>query len=70
VLLVYENTHHDDADVSIICPKNTLLYIITNNQKGLSALPMEGNTSLITLLCQSMNQFPMSGIMPFNIVEP
>ena len=70
VLLVYENTRREDADASITCPKNALLYIISNNQKGLSAAPMTGNTELITLLCQSMNQFPVQGIMPFNIVEP
>ncbi|MBQ8619516.1 MAG: MBL fold metallo-hydrolase [Clostridia bacterium] len=70
VLLVYENTQREDADVSITCPKNALLYILGNNQKGLSAVPMTGNVELITLLCQSMNQFPTQGIMPFNIVEP
>jgi len=70
VLLVYENTRREDADASVTCPKNALLYIFSNNQEGLSALPMEGNVEVITLLAQSMNQFPVQGIMPFNIIEP
>lgn len=70
VLLVYENTRREDADASVTCPKNALLYILSNNQEGLSALPMEGNVEFITLLAQSMNRFPVQGIMPFNIIEP
>ena len=70
VLLVYENTQRTDADVSITCPKNALFYILTNNQQGLAALPVQGDAELIMLLAQSMNQFPVQGIVPFNIVEP
>ena len=70
VLLVYKNTRREDADVSLTCPKNALLYILQNNKKGLSALPMEGNADLIFLLAESMNQFSLAGINPFNIIEP
>ncbi len=70
VLLVYENAQRTDADVSITCPKNALFYILTNNQQGLAVLPVQGNAELIALLAQSMNQFPVQGIVPFNIVEP
>ena len=70
VLLVYENTHREDADVSITCPKNALLYILQNNVKALGAIPMEGEVGLITLLAQSMNQVPVQGTVPFNIIEP
>ena len=70
VLLVYEDTQRTDADVSLTCPKNALFYILTNNQQGLAAIHMQGNAELITLLAQSMNQFPVQGIVPFNIVEP
>ena len=70
VLLVYENAHREDADVSITCPKNALFYILTNNQQAMSAIPVEGDAELITLLAGSMNQFPVQGIAPFNIVEP
>ena len=70
VLLVYEDAQRTKADVSLTCPKNALFYILTNNQQGLAAIPMQGNAELITLLAQSMNQFPVQGIMPFNIIEP
>lgn len=70
VLLVYENTHREDADVSLTCPKNALFYILQNNTEGLSALPMEGNTELVFLLAENMNQFALAGINPFNIIEP
>jgi len=70
VLLVYENTHRDDADVSITCPKNALLYILQGNVRALDAVPMEGNVELITLFTQSMNQVPVQGTVPFNIIEP
>ncbi|MBE5811629.1 MAG: MBL fold metallo-hydrolase [Clostridiales bacterium] len=70
VLLVYENTHREDADVSIACPKNALLYILQGNVKALDGVPMEGNVELITLFAQSMNQVPVQGTVPFNIIEP
>ena len=70
VLLVYENTRREDADVSITCPKNALLYILMNNVRALDAVPMEGNVELITLFAQSMNQVPVQGTVPFNIIEP
>ena len=70
VLLVYENTHRENADASLTCPKNALFYILQNNTEGLSALPMEGNTELIFLLAEHMNQFAQTGNGTFNIVEP
>ena len=70
VLLVYENTRREDADVSITCPKNALLYILMNNVRALDGVPMEGNVELITLFAQSMNQVPVQGTVPFNIIEP
>ena len=70
VLLVYKNTRREDADVSLTCPKNALLYILQNNKKGLSELPMEGNADLVFLLAENMNQFSLAGINPFNIIEP
>lgn len=55
---------------AITCPKNALLYILMNNVRALDAVPMEGNAELITLLAQSMNQVPVQGTVPFNIIEP
>ena len=38
--------------------------------EAFAAVPVQGDASLVTLLAQSLNQFPPVGIMPFNIVEP
>ena len=70
VLLVYNDPRSDAADASLTCPKNALLYIISGNAEALAALPMDGDTALITRLAQSMNQFPASAPVPFNIIEP
>ena len=52
------------------CPKNALLYILMNNIRALDGVPMEGDVELITLFAQSMNQVPVQGTVPFNIIEP
>lgn len=70
VLLVYENTLKEDADVSITCPKNALLYVLTNNAEGMAAVPVQGDATLLTLMMESMNQFQLAGVNPFNIIEP
>ena len=41
-----------------------------NNVRALDGVPMEGNVELITMLSQSMNQVPVQGSVPFNIIEP
>lgn len=70
VLLVYENTRKEDADVSITCPKNALLYVLSNNAEGMAAVPVQGDASRLTLFMENMNQFQLVGVNPFNIVEP
>ena len=70
VLLVYENTARADADLSITCPKNALLYVIINNAEGMKVIRTEGDAALLTLLAENMNAFPLDGVMPFNIIEP
>lgn len=71
VLLVYADTLSDDADVSITCPKNALFAILTNNQETVAkAVKVEGSAELLTLMMENMNQFPITGANPFNIIEP
>ena len=70
VMLVYENAHREDADVSISCPKNALLLLLQGNMEAFAAIPVQGDASHLTLLMQSMNQFPLAGIAAFNIIEP
>ena len=68
---MFENTQADDADVTITCPKNALFYVIQGNEAAMAqAIQVQGDASLLSMLAQSMNQFPTQGIMPFNIVEP
>ena len=71
VVLVYEDTLSDKADVSVTCPKNALFYIITNDQENMAkTLKVEGNTKLLALLAENMNQVPVSGPAAFDIIEP
>ena len=70
VMLVYENAHREDADVSISCPKNALLLLLQGNMEAFAAVPVQGDASHLTLLMQSMNQFPLAGIAAFNMIEP
>ena len=70
VMLVYENAHREDADVSISCPKNALLLLLQGNMEAFAAIPVQGDASHLTLLMQSMNQFPLAGIAAFNMIEP
>ena len=71
VLIVYEDTRSDFADVFITCPKNALFYIITNNRENMKkTIKVEGNTELVKLLAENMNQVPVSEGSTFNIIEP
>ena len=71
VVLVYEDTLSDQADVSITCPKNALVAILTQNQEIISkSFQVEGNEELLALMVENMNQFPLTGTVPFNIIEP
>lgn len=70
VLLVYADTLSDDADVSITCPKNALFAILTNNQETVAkAVKVEGSAELLTLMMENMNQLPITGTNPFNIID-
>ncbi len=71
VVLVYDDTLSKAADVSITCAKNALFLIVTNNQENMAkAIQAEGDTKLLTLLAENMNQVPVSSPVPFNIIEP
>lgn len=71
VLLVYQNTQAEDADVTITCPKNALFFIVKNDQESLAkSCQVEGNAELLTVLAENMNQVPVAGVSSFNIIEP
>lgn len=62
VMLVYENSLSDKADISLNCPKNALFAILTNNKEAVKqAVKAEGNTELLTLMMENMNQFQITG---------
>lgn len=71
ILLHYEHAPRPEADVTIRCPKNALLYILSNNAEGVSqAIQVEGDAALLTAFMEAMNQFKVSVPPSFNIVEP
>ena len=71
VLLTYNDTLSDAADLSVTCPKNALFLIISNDKDNIAkAIKADGDTTLLTLLADNMNEIPMEGISPFNIVAP
>ncbi|MBE6345143.1 MAG: MBL fold metallo-hydrolase [Spirochaetaceae bacterium] len=71
ILLVYEGTKSEKADISLTCPKNALLLIIASDQAMIEkTAKIEGDMELFKLFVSSMNQFPISGINGFNIIVP
>lgn len=71
VLLVYDNTLSEAADLSVTCPKNALFFMIKRNMEGIEkAMQLEGDTDLMKLIVENINQFNIAGIAGFNIVEP
>lgn len=71
VVLVYENTQAEDADITITCPKNALFLILQNNPEGLAkAAKIEGDSELLHTFMGNLNQFSMGELAGFNIIEP
>jgi len=71
VLLHYEHAPRPDADVTVRCPKNALLFILSNNAEGVSkAVQVEGDAALLTAFMEAMNQFDTTTAPSFNIIEP
>ena len=71
VLLVYENTQSENADLTITCPKNALFYIIQGNLEGASqAIQTQGDSQLLELIVTNMDQLELSTVADFNIIEP
>lgn len=71
VLLYYENGYDKDAELSITCPQKALLLMLGNNFDALSAaIQASGNTDLLKLLMENLNQFDPNSETSFNIIEP
>lgn len=71
VLLDYENTLGKDADISISCPKNALLYLLSGNiDHFISVANISGNIDALKLFTTNLTQIKASEFAGFNIIEP
>ena len=71
VILIYEDTLRENADISVTCPKNALLYLLQGNVDALGqAAKIEGDMELLKLFASNLNALGSAGFAGFNIVEP
>ncbi|MBE7043248.1 MAG: MBL fold metallo-hydrolase [Ruminococcaceae bacterium] len=71
VMLVYEDTLSDTADVTITCPKNALLLLLQKNYDGIKkAAQIEGEIKYLNLIMDHLTSFEVEPPASFNIVEP
>lgn len=71
VLLYYENGSAEDAELSVTCPKNALLLILNHNFEALTqAMRASGDTNLLRVIMDNLNQFDQNAKESFDIVEP
>lgn len=71
VVLVYENTVNEDAEVSVTCPKNALLLLMQGDMDSFSQnATIEGDEELLKLFADNLTELKVSGFSGFNIVEP
>ena len=70
-VLVYENYLMDDAEVSVTCPKNALMLLMGKNIEAFTkAAKIKGDSGLLEMLMNSLNQLDAASFAGFNIVEP
>ncbi len=71
VMLVYDNTRSEEADVSVSCPQSALFLILKNSLDAVpGAVQVEGDADLLNLFMENLNQFDTATPALFNIVEP
>ncbi len=71
VMLIYENTQFDDAQVSIKCPKIMLFAMFNQNKEAIAEnIVIDGDKSKVDLLVDNMNSFNTTTDAYFNIIEP
>ncbi len=70
-VLMYTEGTADRAELQIACPKNALLYILQGNREGVAqSMQVQGSTELLDLILENMNEFSLTGIEGFHIIEP
>lgn len=71
VVLIYENDAADAPDLTVSGPKNALFFILRNNAEGVAqSLKVEGDTKLLKLFMENLNEFSTTDAQNFNIIEP
>ncbi len=71
VMLIYDDTSFDDADVSITCPRIALTLMISDNKEALSkAVKVEGDKEKYEMFVGNLNSFSTTTSHYFNVIEP
>lgn len=71
VMLVYENTLSDNADMTLTCPKNAIFVLLQRNNEAIKkSIRVDGNAEYLDLIVNNLTEFEISGSAKFNIVEP
>ncbi|MBQ8860752.1 MAG: MBL fold metallo-hydrolase [Ruminococcus sp.] len=71
VMLIYDDTVFDDADVSVKCPKLVLAGISSKNKEAVKEnAVIEGDETKFDLILDNMDSFDTSTDVYFNIIEP
>ncbi len=70
-VLMYTEGTDEGAELQITCRRNALFYILQGNAEGVAqSMEITGDTALLDLILKNMNEFSLTGIESFNIVEP
>ena len=71
VLLTCDNAQLPNADVTITCPKEAMLYLIEDDVDSFKEVAtIEGDTAKFDTFVSHLDSFPGIGFVGFNIVEP
>jgi hypothetical protein len=68
---VQNGTLSDDADVSVICPRAVLLYLLQGNAEDfIKVAKVEGDVEKLLFIAENLNELSAADVSFFNIVEP
>lgn len=71
VMLVYENTQFENADVSVKCPKLVLFAIFSRNMETINKnAEIKGDKDKFNLLVENLTAFDSNTDVYFNVIEP
>ncbi len=71
VLLYDKNKYNPNAELTIKCPAKALLYFPLRNKDAINkTMQLSGDTSLVDIIVDNLNEFTPTTPVNFNIVEP